>query len=155
MHLIRMHEFTSDVIVNAAQLAYVEDANGTNMLLLQLNEFYRYNIRDSNIATLYKEIDILKKYIAIQKMRAGDRFSVEVENDFIYQSLYVQRMSLVGFVDKVLTELMEQSLYVWLKIVIQLDPSIMVHLYQRIDKGEYNYKFKLDIELFEKNDGNV
>jgi len=150
-----MHEFISDVIVNAAQLAYVEDANGTNMLLLQLNEFYRYNIRDSNIATLYKEIDILKKYIAIQKMRAGDRFSVEVENDFVYQSLYVQRMSLVGFVDKILTELMEQSLYVWLKIVIQLDPSIMVHLYQRTDKGEYDYKFKLDIELFEKNDGNV
>jgi|GEM_PF-3341767 len=155
MQSIRMHEFISDVIVNAAQLAYVEDANGTNMLLLQLNEFYRYNIRDSNIATLYKEIDILKKYIAIQKMRAGDRFSVEVENDFVYQSLYVQRMSLVGFVDKILTELMEQSLYVWLKIVIQLDPSIMVHLYQRTDKGEYDYKFKLDIELFEKNDGNV
>lgn len=155
MHSKRMHEFASDVIVNAAQLAYVEEAHGTNMLLLQLNEFYRYYIRESKMATLYKEIDILNKYIIIQKMRVGDRFSLDVENNIIYQSIYVPRMSLIEFVDKLLTERIEQGVYVWFKIVVQLGSVNMAHLHQKTDKGEYEYRFRLDIEPPGKEDGNV
>lgn len=155
MHSKRMHEFTSDIIVNSAQLAYIEDAHGTNMMLLMLNEFFRYYFRDNKTATLYKEIEILNKYVSIQKMRVGDKFSLDVENDVSYQSINVNKMAVIEVVDRQLTELIEQSSYVWINIEIQLGTISSAFIRLRTEKGSSEYRVPLDIEPFWKEDGNV
>ena len=107
MERVRLNEFTNNFLASASQMAYVEEAHGTLMLLENFNEVFRYLIREETTVTLYNEIDILLKYIIIQKMRYGDRLSMNLPNDSIYKAMFIKHLSLLSFLDSLICEALE------------------------------------------------
>jgi len=145
MNIKRMQEFTGDFLVSTAQIAYVEEAHGAHMLLLQFNEFFRYYIREGSTAPLNKELEILKKYIMIQKMRVGDRFSIELENHAEYRSIHIRRMQMIAAIDKTLTEaLKDQDRYVWIRIEIRTAEDLSAEIAVKTEIGEKKHTLQLD-----------
>lgn len=102
MNPSRISELISLFLVNAAELAYVEEAHGTFALLNNLNQVYRYMIRDVDEVTLYNEIDILEKYIELLKMSYGDRFEVKFTNNDENKNIYIKHLSAIDFFDRIL-----------------------------------------------------
>ena len=52
--------FTQAVILNASQMAYLEDAKKTQTMLLRFNELFRYYIKPDSPVILSEELNGLK-----------------------------------------------------------------------------------------------
>jgi len=104
----RLNEFICNILVNASQMAYVEDAHGTLMLLENFNEVFRYLIRDIQTVTLFYELEILNKYITIIKVQHGDRFNVHLENEEQNKGIFINHLSVIDFFDNILYKVLEQ-----------------------------------------------
>ena len=104
----RLNEFTYGFLVNAAQMAYVEEANNTSILLQNFNQVYRYLIRDVELVTLYNEVEVLKKYINVQKTRYENHFSVEINNDIKNKAIFINHLNVINFFDSILHSSLER-----------------------------------------------
>lgn len=105
----KLNEFIHGVLVCSTQMAYVEEAYGTMTLLENASGVFRYLNAGAQTVTLYCELEMLKKYIAFQKVRYGDRFNVHFHNDGSYDSVYIKRLAVLDSFDSILGPLMEQS----------------------------------------------
>ena len=76
----RFDEFTQIFLVNASQMAYLEDAPGTQNMLQKFYELFRYFIKPESQILLSSEMDTLQNYIEIQKIRYGNRFDINFIN---------------------------------------------------------------------------
>lgn len=114
-------QFIQDVILNASQMAYLEDAQKTHTMLLRFNELFRYLIKSGVLVTLAEEMNGLKNYIDIQMMRYGDRFNVEYPEE-TYDNISVKHLEIIGFFDTVLNNALaqyENSIKIVFKIINQ------------------------------------
>ncbi|NLE26180.1 MAG: histidine kinase [Clostridiaceae bacterium] len=100
-------QFIQDVILNASQMAYLEDAQKTHTMLLSFTELYRYLIKPGVTATLAEEMNGLKNYIDIQIMRYGDRLNVEFPEEN-YDNLSVKHIEIIGYFDNLLNNALAQ-----------------------------------------------
>lgn len=100
-------QFIQDVILNASQMAYLEDAQKTHTMLLSFTELYRYLIKPRVTATLAEEMNGLKNYIDIQIMRYGDRLNVEFPEEN-YDNLSVKHIEIIGYFDNLLNNALAQ-----------------------------------------------
>ncbi len=65
-----------------SKMAYMEQARQTSEMMEALGEYLRYNLDHfDKIVTLEKEIENIGDYIAIQKIRFGNRISFSVDSD--------------------------------------------------------------------------
>jgi len=115
----RVDEIICNFLINANQLAYIEEAHSTLMVLENLNDLLRYFIRDVQMVTLYDELEILKKYITIEKMRHGDRFSVYLNNGNENRAYYINHLSVIDFFDTVLYKALERFEH-FIKFTLQI-----------------------------------
>ena len=106
----RMNDIIQGVLVNSTQLAFVEEAYGTLALLENTNEVFRYFVNTMQSVTLYNELEVFSRYLAILKVRYDDRFSVELANDDRHKSVFIRRLSAISFFDGILASYMEQNI---------------------------------------------
>jgi two-component system, sensor histidine kinase YesM len=105
----RMNEFIHNTLVSSTQMAYVEEAHGTLLLLENLNEVFRYHNSSPQLVTLFEELDVFRRYIAIQKFRYGDRFHIRYRNEKHYKSVYIPHLAVIDLVDAFLCTAMEDT----------------------------------------------
>ncbi len=69
--------FLFNVLNTIGRLAYLEDALRTETMVHDFSDMMRYLLRKSShgTITLGHEVDYVKKYMAVQKVRMGDRFN--------------------------------------------------------------------------------
>ena len=105
----RIFNLTSDFLVSACQLAYVEEAHGTLSILENLNDILRYITCPSETVTLYEELFALEKYIVLYRMRFGERISFLINNNSDNKAAYIVRLKVINAVDTFLVDLLENS----------------------------------------------
>lgn len=104
MEQSRFYEFTYNFLVNASQMAYVEEAHGTYKLLQSFNELFRYVVKDSKTVMLTDEFRVLKNYIDILKMRYGDRINISIPKEIELKNIFIKRLSVLDFIDNILND---------------------------------------------------
>lgn len=123
--------FTHAVILNASQMAYLEDAKKTQTMLLSFDELFRYFIRSDSTVTLSEEIKGLKNYIDIQIMRYGDRFNVRFPEGEICDRILVNHLEIIDFFDNILNNALaqyENSIRINMEVNSQSDVCLMIFL---------------------------
>lgn len=105
----RIINLTSDFLVNACQLAYVEEAYGTLSILENLNDLLRYITRPIETITLFEEITILEKYITLYRTRFGERLSIIINNSGENKAIYIERMKIINEIDRYLMNIIDNS----------------------------------------------
>lgn len=95
--------FLYNTIDTARALVLSGNSKGANTVLLSLGQFYRDSIcGDSEIILLRNEIDMIKNYLTIQKIRYGDLFEVEYDIDETLLSKSVLKLILQPIVENAL-----------------------------------------------------
>lgn len=138
----RIFGLTSDFLVNAGQLAYVEDAPGTLNLLENLNHVFRYITSSPGSVSLTDEIAVLQKYILLYKSRFGERFNITVPNLPEFKVVYINHLQVIDFVDEILTGIFDHY-----------DENITIILtFYLISKDKWNMRLTIanDGRFFEK-----
>lgn len=133
--------FTQTVILNASQMAYLEDAKKTQTMLLRFNELFRYFIKSDSPVILSEEINGLKNYVDIQLMRYGDRFSVEFPEEEICDHILVNHLEVIDFFDNILNNALaqyENSIRVAIKIETKSIVRLMIFLYSDNNYEEFS-----------------
>lgn len=70
--------FLFNTLNAAAQLAVIEDAERTSEFVQNIADVFRYNLKNlDELVSLKEEIEFVKNYMMILKMRFGDRISYE------------------------------------------------------------------------------
>jgi sensor histidine kinase YesM len=74
----------------------VVDAPGAERALIELSEFYRMTLRyaSRNITRLHEEIDLVKRYLVLEKMKFGKRLSFSFDVDDRSRDVLLPSMSL-------------------------------------------------------------
>lgn len=124
------NQFIQDVILNASQMAYLEDAQKTHTMLLRFNELFRYLNKLGDSVTLAEEMNGLKNYIDIQIMRYGDRFNVEYPEES-YDNITVKHLEVISFFDNLLNNALaqyENSIRIVFKIINQSNAYLRILL---------------------------
>ncbi|MCE0495511.1 sensor histidine kinase [Vibrio salinus] len=73
--------FLFNVLNTIGRLAYLEEAQRTETMVHDFSDMMRYLLRKSNngVITLSREINYVKSYMSIQKVRMNDRFDYSCE----------------------------------------------------------------------------
>lgn len=104
----RLSEFTHNCLVTATQVAIVEQAEKTLGLIEKLDEVFLYLVRDIKNVTLYKEMQIVENYVAIQKVRYGNRLNFYFINDQSFKKIHLTHKSIIDYFDSILTSSLEK-----------------------------------------------
>ena len=99
----RFDDLTYIFLVNASQMAYLEDAHKTHAMLQKFNELYRYMIKNDNAAMLGEELRALRNYMDIQTSRHEGRFSISLVNSLESSDIYVKHLCLLDFTDNIMS----------------------------------------------------
>ncbi len=95
--------FLYNTIDTARALVLSGDSKGANTVLLSLGQFYRDSIcGNSEVILLRNEIDMIKNYLTIQKIRYGSLFEVEYDIDESLLSKSVLKLILQPIVENAL-----------------------------------------------------
>lgn len=103
----RFDEFNQSFLVSASQVAYLEDASGTQAMLRKFCDIFRYFTKTEKHALLSKELEVMKSYIDIQKTSYANKFEFAFTDYGSYADMTVDHFVLVGFFDTIFC----QSLY--------------------------------------------
>lgn len=104
----RFDQFTQIFLVNASQMAYLEEAHGTQTMLLKFNELFRYCIKVDAGSFLSEEIKALLNYIDIQKTIFGNRFNITVENFDTFDDILIGHLTIIDFFESILNSALEK-----------------------------------------------
>ncbi len=108
MKLRRFDEVTQMFVVNAGQMAYLENAPKTQMMLQMSCELLRYFYNGDTQVLLSKELEALRNYIEILKIRYGNRFDVTYVNCSEFEDININHLSIIDFVDHILNNALVQ-----------------------------------------------
>jgi sensor histidine kinase YesM len=147
----RFDEFTQIFLVNASQMAYLEDAPGTQIMLQKFYELFRYFIKPEGQVLLSCEMDVLQNYIDIQKIRYGNRFDISFKNCCIVGEVFINHLVIIDFFDNILNNALIQyekiiafeieivlSKDICLKITLKTDNEIEEFVRLLVEEGEIN-----------------
>lgn len=104
----RFDQFTQLFLVNASQMAYLEEAHGTQAMLQKFNELFRYFIKVDLHVNLSDEINALKNYVDIQKTRYGNRFFITFTNCDTINDIVISHLAIFDFFDSILNNALVQ-----------------------------------------------
>ena len=107
MELKAFEEFVYIILVNASQTASHEEAQVTHTLLSDLSAFYKHMITDDDIVLLTEEINALRHYFGIQKIRYGKRFDIYI-HDTADGEIFIERFAIINFVDNTFNSLLNR-----------------------------------------------
>lgn len=104
----RFDEVTQMFVVNAGQMAYLENAPKTQMMLQMFCELLRYFHKADAQVLLSKELEALRNYIDIQKLRYGNRFDITYVNCSGFDDININHLIIIDFVDHILNNALVQ-----------------------------------------------
>ena len=133
--------FTQAVILNASQMAYLEDAKKTQTMLLRFNELFRYYIKPDSPVILSEELNGLKNYVDIQIMRYGNRVNVKLPEEEVCDHILVNHLEVIDFFDNILNNALaqyENSIKVEMKIDTQNCARLRIFLYSDNNFEEFS-----------------
>lgn len=107
MEVKRIHEITNSFLVNASELAFIEEAEGTNALLSDFFDLFKYLTGEEQTVTLFDELEIVRKYVSVQKTKYNNRFTIEIKNIEEYKSVYILRSQILEYFDNTLCNIIE------------------------------------------------
>lgn len=107
MEVKRIHEITYSFLVNASELAFIEEAEGTNALLSDFYYLFKYLTSEEQTVTLFDELEIVMKYVLIQKAKYNNRFTIKINNIEEYKSIYILRSLILEYFDNILCNIIE------------------------------------------------
>lgn len=102
----KFDELTHLFLVNASQMAYIEDAPKTHAMLQKFSELYRYMIKRDKKAIFSEELKALYNYIDFQMSRYNGRFNIIIENKVENLDLLINHLVILNFVDEILSDLL-------------------------------------------------
>lgn len=136
----RFDEFTQMFIVNASQMAYLEDAPKTQMMLQKFCELLRYFIKVDGQVLLSNEIEVLRNYVDIQKIRYGNRFDITYVNCSGFEDIYIKHLIILDFFDHILNNALvqyEKIIDFTIEIVSGKDINLRITLKTDLEKEEF------------------
>lgn len=105
--------------------AYLEDAEETSDLLVNVAELLRYNLNKlENSASLFEEVQVLNQYINIQNTRFIDRLQFHLQIDNTCLDVQIPRLTLQPIVENAIIhaiEPVEEGGSIWFRIIEGLD----------------------------------
>lgn len=95
--------FLFNTLNSIARTAYFEESHTTEELIYCLSDILRYTLKqESQIHTIESEIDYIKKYLHIQKVRFKDRLKYTIDIPDYLRSHYILNMTLQPIVENAL-----------------------------------------------------
>lgn len=92
-------------------MAIQEEAPQTEEIAYCLSDLLRYSLRSTTgAATLVEEVEIIERYLAIQKLRFGSRLKAEIEVDSSLHQVRIPRMILQPLVENAVIHAVEPSM---------------------------------------------
>lgn len=105
--------------------AYIEDAEETSDLLVNVAELLRYNLNKlENSASLFEEVQVLNQYMNIQNTRFIDRLQFHLDIDESCLDVQIPRLTLQPIVENAIihaVEPVEDGGSIWFRIIEELD----------------------------------
>lgn len=105
--------------------AYIEDAEETSDLLVNVAELLRYNLNKlENSASLFEEVQVLNQYMNIQNTRFIDRLQFHLDIDESCLDVQIPRLTLQPIVENAIIhaiEPVEDGGSIWFRIIEELD----------------------------------
>lgn len=98
----KLFEFVHNCIVTASHNAYISHDQKTFELLRYMDEVFMYFAKNSKAVMMYDELRMLEKYGYLQKLKYGDRFNLNLENDDSYKSVFINHMGIIDFFNDIL-----------------------------------------------------
>lgn len=102
MMLKRYDDFTFNFLVNASQMAYLEEAHKTYAMLQKFNELYRYMMRLDDFTMLCDELKALQNYIDVQSLRYESWFKIKLVNSLETCDIYIKHLCILDFVENII-----------------------------------------------------
>lgn len=136
----RFDEFTQIFLVNASQMAYLEDAPGTQNMLQKFYDLFRYFIKPEGQVLLSCELDTLQNYIDIQKIRYGNRFNIAFVNCSGFGDTHINHLTIIDFFDHILNDALlqyEKIISFTIEVVSGKDISLKVLLETDTETEEF------------------
>lgn len=104
----RFDRFTQIFLVNASQMAYIEEAPVTQDMLQKFIELFRYFNRTEETVSLTEEINALQNYIHLQRLRYGSRFDVSCTKCEDSGDISVSRLTVLDLFDDIISNALIQ-----------------------------------------------
>ncbi|MFD1609160.1 sensor histidine kinase [Oceanobacillus luteolus] len=105
--------------------AYIEDAEETSDLLVNVAELLRYNLNKlENSASLFEEVQVLNQYMNIQNIRFIDRLQFHLDIDESCLDVQIPRLTLQPIVENAIIhaiEPVEDGGSIWFRIIEELE----------------------------------
>lgn len=103
----RVVEFTSNSLITASELALIEEAEETRAFLTDFYDLFKYLTGGKHPVSLYIELEMVKKYIIVQKTRYNNRFSVNLLNIEDYKLIFIKRCTILDYFDQKLSSIID------------------------------------------------
>ena len=103
MILGRFDDFVRIFLVNASQMAYIEEAEKTHAMLQKFSELHRYMIKSGYTSTLGEELKAARSYLEIQTSVYEGRFSFSIENCIKNMDVNIKHLSLLDFIEEIMS----------------------------------------------------
>ncbi len=102
MLLKKFDDFTHIFLVNASQMAYIEEASKTHEMLRKFCDLHRYFIKRGQDSLFGEEVKALHCYLDILSYRYVNRFEVIIENNVKDTDIQIKHLSLLDFMDEIM-----------------------------------------------------
>ena len=124
--------FLYNALNSIASLVH-EDADKAEDMTLKLSKLFRYSINsmEDNFSTIKEELEILDAYLAIEKVRFGDRINFKTEVPEVLLTKQIPRFLLQPIVENALKHGLKDSMKGGLlKVKIeQIENRIVIYIY--------------------------
>ncbi len=98
----RFDQFTQIFLVNASQMAYLEEAHETQAMLQKFIELFRYFNKADALVNLKEEMLALRNYVDLQKLRYGSRLEITCACPDERGDTPVRHLAILDFFDNLL-----------------------------------------------------
>jgi LytS/YehU family sensor histidine kinase len=106
MYKDKLNELANSVLLDASQLAFIEEAPKTFKLLDSYLKFLRYLTKEKEIECLDNEVEAIEHYISIQKIHYDFDFRLTINKDEMLKTLFITKSNLIMFVDNILSNIL-------------------------------------------------
>ncbi len=106
MYKDRLNELTKSILLDASQLAFIEEAPKTFKLLDSYLKLFRYVTREKEIECLECEIEAVNHYINIQRIHYDFDFEVSIDKAEVLKTIFISKLSLFTFFDELLINIL-------------------------------------------------
>lgn len=123
----RLNEFINNFLINANEMAYIEEALNTHRFLENFSELFRYIVSKEQSSTLFNELKVLNNYIYVQRIPYGDRFSITFHNHDKNKAIFINHLDVIDFLDSILYQVLEKyENYINITIEFEVKSSVIM-----------------------------